>query len=77
VLPSVQKPLDDKPTTRTIMPHLHACSAPGHALRDYGLVDLSSPTRVVARHISMQQLDGELARAYSFNGSDLSFHYVA
>ena len=76
VPPSIQKPLDDKPTTRTIMSHLHAPGASGHALRDYGLVDLSSPTRVVARHISMQRLDGELTRAYSFE-PDLSFHYAA
>lgn len=62
---------------RAIMVHLHAILQNGLALRDYGLVDLSSPTRVVARHILMQQLDGELVRAYSFDGPDLSTHCYA
>jgi hypothetical protein len=48
-----------------------------HAVLQAGLADPSSPMHTVARHILMQQLDGELARAYSFDRPDLSFHCIA
>jgi hypothetical protein len=54
-----------------------ACGTTALALRDYGLADPSNPMHTVARHILMQQLDGELARAYSFDQPDLSFHCIA